>query len=549
MPPSTICLHEADQLRQLSSQYNQDASRRFIQMLDIICDSEISDARICLLLHEALLFRTAYPYSPIELKRVEKTLVHLQEQVTHIMGTGAYRQQLLLSGTGLPGTRIICQFSYSITKWLIDRFPENTSYHSASGDATLGASTLHHLFPRIEYGYTTQGKNTLDARIRSLSGKKESLRILLDALEQRIPDEGLRELLFDQLQVFINWELADPAYSRTFLRGRQKEKIFYHKTIRRKAGNTLVFSKRSREQTEIKLTQREKEGLLDISRASLALYTRETETITLAGPAGVRAFDCGRGLIIVLFGIKDERRLSLESYIGYMAFKNKVPVAYGGAWIFGERCKIGLNIYPPFRKGESSFLFSGILRLYQRIYRLQRFVVMPYQFGKGNKEGIESGAFWFYYKLGFRPQDASLRSLADEEWKKNKRSGPDLLKRFTASNLELCFKPRLKKDIDPEKISRRITEMIIREFAGDRQLAIHTCTRELIQKLKIKGPFMQQPWLDQLALLCKLVPSIADWTTWDKMQLRKLPAARNKSDDAYIQQLQQCTALQESLAR
>ena len=34
-----------------------------------------------------------------------------------------------------------------------------------------------------------------------------------------------------------------------------------------------------------------------------------------------------------------------------------------------------------------------------------RFVVEPSQFGGTNKEGLLSGAFWFYYRLGFRPID------------------------------------------------------------------------------------------------------------------------------------------------
>ncbi|MER3498490.1 MAG: hypothetical protein C4308_07590 [Chitinophagaceae bacterium] len=65
----------------------------------------------------------------------------------------------------------------------------------------------------------------------------------------------------------------------------------------------------------------------------------------------------GRGLQIVLVGLHSSKLLSLENYIGYMAFKNGWPVGYGGGWIFGQRCKIGVNIYPAFRRGESARLF------------------------------------------------------------------------------------------------------------------------------------------------------------------------------------------------
>ena len=42
----------------------------------------------------------------------------------------------------------------------------------------------------------------------------------------------------------------------------------------------------------------------------------------------------------------------------------------------------------------------------------QKFVVKPYQFGKGNPEGLKSGAFWFYYRLGFRPVRDDIREQA-----------------------------------------------------------------------------------------------------------------------------------------
>jgi hypothetical protein len=41
--------------------------------------------------------------------------------------------------------------------------------------------------------------------------------------------------------------------------------------------------------------------------------------------------------------------------------------------------------------------------------------VYPYQLGHDNEEAIESGAFWFYRKLGFRPGRADLERLAERE--------------------------------------------------------------------------------------------------------------------------------------
>jgi hypothetical protein len=52
------------------------------------------------------------------------------------------------------------------------------------------------------------------------------------------------------------------------------------------------------------------------------------------------------------------------------------------------------------------------------------FALDPYQIGFENEEGIASGAFWFYRKLGFRPTRRDALTLVQrEEQKLTARSG------------------------------------------------------------------------------------------------------------------------------
>ncbi len=46
------------------------------------------------------------------------------------------------------------------------------------------------------------------------------------------------------------------------------------------------------------------------------------------------------------------------------------------------------------------------------------FLVDPYQLGHENEEAIESGSFWFYYKMGFRPVSPDVARLAERELQK-----------------------------------------------------------------------------------------------------------------------------------
>src|SRR4029078_4758064 len=135
-----------------------------------------------------------------------------------------------------------------------------------------------------------------------------------------------------------------------------------------------------------------------------------------ADVARTRQYDLGRGVGIALFSASPRARDPLDSHIGYMLCKNSIPGGYGGGWPFLGTCKIGINIFAPFRGGESAFLMASVLRTYAQLFAVERFLVEPYQFGAANREGLESGAFWFYFRLGFRPVEPEVRAVALEEF-------------------------------------------------------------------------------------------------------------------------------------
>ena len=60
-------------------------------------------------------------------------------------------------------------------------------------------------------------------------------------------------------------------------------------------------------------------------------------------------------------------------------------------------------------------------------------------------EGIESGAWWFYFKLGFRPRDPAIVALASRQTERmsrraSHRSGPRVLERLASRStwVERC---------------------------------------------------------------------------------------------------------------
>jgi hypothetical protein len=103
---------------------------------------------------------------------------------------------------------------------------------------------------------------------------------------------------------------------------------------------------------------------------------------------------------IALYTMAPGRRLPLDSHVGFMLFKNSLPVAYGGAWPFLGTAKIGVNIFAPYRGGESAHLFCKVLRVYSQRFGIGHFIAEPSQFGGATRR---LSPRLVYYRLGFRP--------------------------------------------------------------------------------------------------------------------------------------------------
>jgi len=101
-------------------------------------------------------------------------------------------------------------------------------------------------------------------------------------------------------------------------------------------------------------------------------------------------------------GLQPDDRLPLDAYYAYLAFKNGVPVSYGAGWGCLGTLEFALNIFESFRQGESALVIGQILRVYYQLFRMRTVVVDRSQIDDSNPEGLRTGAFYFYAKLGFR---------------------------------------------------------------------------------------------------------------------------------------------------
>ena len=154
-------------------------------------------------------------------------------------------------------------------------------------------------------------------------------------------------------------------------------------------------------------------------------------------------------------------------------------------------------------------------------------MVKPYQFGLHNPEAIKTGAFWFYYKLGFRPENNELKALAkkeEEEKLKNQKykSEAFTLRKYTKSNIALTLSDKTYPDFDSEVLSQRITHYINTQFEGNRQKAINHCFEQLkdATNLNIKNWKSEDiDYAQQLSVLFYSYPDSKNWIFKNKKNI------------------------------
>ncbi len=303
-----------------------------------------------------------------------------------------------------------------------------------------------------------------------------------------------------------------------------------------------------------RLSRREGEKLLDFARESTAVRYREYYQFTYGDPASVRAARVGRGVEIFLVGLEKGRRLPLRSgYAGFVV-KNDVPVCYFEALAFVERMEVGFNVYYTFREGESAWIFAKVLRMLHQVLGVTSFSIDPYQLGHENPEGIDSGAFWFYRKLGFRPTGTGIARLLEREERKiaktpGYRSTPGTLRRLVTGNL--LYEMRPSRDWDRfhvRRIGLAVARRMRTRYRGNPDLARRRAASRVAQLLSIRIPPGRA--FENLALVLDAVPDLPRWTADERGAIVPIVHAKEGAEEVrYLRLLQGHTKLRKALIR
>lgn len=536
---------------------------KLAQALAALSKSQFADADSLIRFHETLLFLRAYAPSPRIVKLAENILKSFEQNVARLAETDADLSPFdAPEVSGIAGGSVTSNFSYVIVRWLVEKYPRQLSidWDWFEEEDRFGA-TMPRFLPLLDDDAMVEAHVPFQEWLDAARGRQNEVAWIIQRFESlSMPDQRKAEL-YDALKLHIIWKFGARS-SRTHMRLPTRKQFIHDQPLIQRREISLAAELSSPPIAIEKISRAEGEKIIDLARETSAVRYRELHGFTYGDPRRVLRADLGRGTEAFVMGVPPQRRLPLRAYHAALIFKNGVPVAYFEGLSICERMESGFNLYYTFRDGETAWLYARILRLMRQLLGVTVFSIDPYQVGHENEEGIESGAFWFYRKLGFRPVQPELMKLTEAEERKvaespGYRTSASTLRKLAAGHM-LFELPgnRLRRQWDKfeaRNIGLAVQRRMAREFAGDPKKIRESSVQSVTRALQINARSWnddQKCALENLSLVLAMIPRIAAWNQSDKELAARIIRAKANADEAlYLKLMQKHFPLREALIR
>ncbi|MFM9968473.1 MAG: hypothetical protein ACKVQK_08760 [Burkholderiales bacterium] len=509
-----------------------------IALLRSIHRSRLSSLPTVVRLHEQLCFMRAYPDDRALLAQVVSMLEGFERR-------GDVRQHVAsLEDSGIAGTRIRYRFYWATLHRLAAWWPERLFIDwDALEDCANLAAALPLLATSNEAVWLRQGAASehphfARTAIATMNGKtRPDGTFLARRIQAMAGDDFTREVFADALDTPMYIEPGADTPSRTKACHAVSPPYFFTQALRH--GRPDVVTELDRPPRSIRLTsEKEGEAILKLATGALVTRSRDIDGIAYGNTKDIWMVDDGAGLFWAFIGLVPERRQVLRASHGFVTLRNGVPIGYGQMDTLFGCADVSFNSFDTFRGAETAWIFVRLLAATRALLGARAFTLDGYQLGHHNEEAIASGAWWFYYKLGFRPRSAAIRQLAAREAERAKtqkdyRSSSVMLRRLAADEMVFETKgvhaphwPRL--GILGEKVAR----LLACHPSGDRQAALHELTRasmKMLGKPRQSVISANRPEVLQVmqnwAPILKLIGA-QSWSRAEKTALGRLIAAK-----------------------
>jgi len=477
-----------DQLDELKTEFTPAGARRVERLLTQLARKKFHDTDSLVRYHELLLFVRAYPHNASIMRAAERELRGFASRVSFLE-----QQKIDVAPlehpevSGIAGTSVTDTFSFYIVRRLLQRHPSQLEiYWEWFESENRLAATWPRFMPLLAEDAFVEANVPYREWLAAARGRLSELAWLIEQFDKLPKPENERAELYDSQQLYLRWT---PSFnlSRTGMR-LSARKCFYHRDPLIQRREIDLRKELAEPSPELeKLSPEQGEKALDMARDSSTIRYRELYGFTHGDPKHVYRAELGRGVELFIMSLPQEKRLPLRSYHAVMIYKNGVAIGYFEGLSLFERMESGFNLYYTFRDGETAWLYARVLNVMHHFAGVTAFSLDPYQIGFENEEGIESGAFWFYRKLGFRPVDPEILKLAlKEEEKLRTRKGY----RTSAATLRKLARSPMIFELDEKRIGdwdrfqiRKIGFKVQRGLSAEEKKGLEEKSRSVIIKL------------------------------------------------------------------
>lgn len=431
MPPATLLVKRLEALRLA---YGRPATARKLALLARLRERRFTTAASLVRYHEILCWLVAYPDDAQLLAAARAELTRFSQR------TDLVRLRGELFNSGIAGTVTYCNFFWMMSRWLARELPERLTLDWIGTEFETRLRAALPLLPGWSQAEAAK-RSALPLRkvLDRLRGDVPDAVWLVNAIERLPGNAFTREQLHDSIDPA--YALAPgPAYpSRTTAEYPCAPLAF--RTSPPPTGRPDLARELARAPLGQRLVQgKEARALVALAREAMLTRARDLAAFSWGSERDVMLVDDGDGLSFALIGSVPERRLPLPAVHGWLMLRNRVPVGYVQTDSLLRGAEVAFNLFPSFRGGEAAYLFARVLAVSRWVLGAQAFSIEPYQLGEGNEEGIESGAWWFYYKMGFRPIAATPRRVLRQELARMQarpgyRSPPETLRQLATGHM------------------------------------------------------------------------------------------------------------------
>ena len=529
------------QLAAIRNRFTEETRTEKEVLLSLLSRTQIDEPQQLIDYHEALLFIRAYPADREILRLASAECDRFIARVRRLRKRdpdGA----LLLDDTGITGTTMHYEYDYAAVVWLLQWFGDDLDIDWEELEST---DKLDILLTLIAEWCENDGLDLADLTtdewlaLRMGDPSRSSLRWIVERIEAMRAPHSVRRTLYDAMNLPVIWELGDTPVSTIHGRMGRSEPYFHDEPLLRKMPAFLDAIREPLPPASPVPSNRARH-LIKLLRCVLAVRHRSLYPIEYASSDDVLVADCGRGYTLVLYGVQQRHRLTLESDYAALIVKNGYVIGYGVGAILFDQVEIAVNIFASWRGGEAAFIFSQFIRFFHNQFGCTRFKIERYQVGYENDEGLQSGSFWFYYNLGFRPIDRKVAALAGREAKKigkdrSYRTPIATLEELAVSDQYLMLdgpSTGISPDFPLVDLSVSATRKIGQDFDGDATKAIASCTKKAAAALGCRGwtkwPTWEREWLRRLSLIIVQIPRLDRWPAREKKDLVEIIRAKGR---------------------